>query len=34
MRKVVSVAFAVVAAAGLNAVPALADAPGSGRPPS
>jgi hypothetical protein len=32
MRKVVSVAFAVVAAAGLNAVPALADGPGSGTP--
>jgi hypothetical protein len=32
MRKVVSVAFAVMAAAGLNAVPALADGPGSGTP--
>ena len=30
MRKVVSVTFAVVAAAGLNAVPALADSPGVG----
>ena len=30
MRKVVSVAFAVIAAAGLNAVPALADGPGVG----
>jgi hypothetical protein len=32
MRKVVSVAFAVVAAAGLNVVPALADGPGIGKP--
>jgi hypothetical protein len=30
MRKVVSVAFAVIAAAGLSAVPALADGPGVG----
>ena len=30
MRKVVSVTFAVIAAAGLNAVPALADGPGVG----
>jgi hypothetical protein len=30
MRKVVSVAFAIVAAAGLNVVPALADGPGVG----
>ena len=32
MRKVVSVAFAVVAATGLNVVPALADGPGVGTP--
>jgi hypothetical protein len=32
MRKVVSVAFAVVAAGGLSAVPALADGPGVGTP--
>jgi hypothetical protein len=32
MRKVVSVAFAVIAAAGLNAVPAFADGPGVGTP--
>jgi hypothetical protein len=32
MRKVVSVAFAVVAAASLNAAPALADGPGVGTP--
>ena len=30
MRKVVSVTFAVIAAAGLNAVPAVADSPGVG----
>jgi hypothetical protein len=32
MRKVVSVAFAVIAAAGLSAVPAFADGPGVGTP--
>jgi hypothetical protein len=32
MRKVVSVAFAVIAAAGVNAVPAFADGPGVGTP--
>jgi hypothetical protein len=32
MRKVVSVAFAVIAAAGMSAVPALADGPGVGMP--
>jgi hypothetical protein len=32
MRKVVSVAFAVIAAGGLSAVPALADGPGVGTP--
>jgi hypothetical protein len=32
MRKVVSVAFAVIAAAGLSAVPAFADGPGAGAP--
>jgi hypothetical protein len=32
MRKVVSVAFAVIAAAGLSAVPAFADGPGVGAP--